>query len=95
MQVHQHMFCARLDMAVDDAEGGKGLAVSEVWLVLYTSLIACMSTHERAGAFFLQSIVPRGIRQLSNDGRSKIRLSNFRQLYIQGSPSRSEMAREV
>ncbi len=30
MQVHQHMFCARLDMAVDDAEGGKGLSVSEV-----------------------------------------------------------------
>ena len=30
MQVHQHMFCARLDMAVDDADGGKGLVVSEV-----------------------------------------------------------------
>ena len=29
-QYHQHMFCARLDMAVDDAEGGKGLQVSEV-----------------------------------------------------------------
>ena len=29
-QHHQHMFCARLDMAVDDPEGGKGLYVSEV-----------------------------------------------------------------
>ena len=29
-QYHQHMFCARLDMAVDDEEGGKGLQVSEV-----------------------------------------------------------------
>ena len=27
---HQHLFCARLDMAVDDPEGGKGLVVSEV-----------------------------------------------------------------
>ena len=26
---HQHLFCARLDMAVDDPEGGKGLVVSE------------------------------------------------------------------
>jgi hypothetical protein len=30
MQVHQHMFCARLDLAVDDHDGGKGLLVSEV-----------------------------------------------------------------
>ena len=29
-QHHQHMFCARLDMAVDDAEGGRGLLVTEV-----------------------------------------------------------------
>ena len=29
-QHHQHMFCARLDMAIDDAEGGKGIYVSEV-----------------------------------------------------------------
>ena len=29
-QHHQHMFCARLDLAVDDDEGGKGLQVSEV-----------------------------------------------------------------
>ncbi|WIA30543.1 hypothetical protein OEZ86_000626 [Tetradesmus obliquus] len=29
-QHHQHLFCARLDMAVDDAQGGKGLLVSEV-----------------------------------------------------------------
>lgn len=29
-QYHQHMFSARLDMAVDDSEGGKGLVVSEV-----------------------------------------------------------------
>ena len=29
-QHHQHMFCARLDMAVDDSYGGAGLVVSEV-----------------------------------------------------------------
>ncbi|MEW5306570.1 MAG: hypothetical protein WDW36_009026 [Sanguina aurantia] len=29
-QHHQHMFCARLDMAVDDHSGGAGLVVSEV-----------------------------------------------------------------
>jgi primary-amine oxidase len=29
-QHHQHMFCARLDFAVDDPAGGKGLVVSEV-----------------------------------------------------------------
>jgi len=29
-QHHQHMFCARLDFAVDDPQGGKGLVVSEV-----------------------------------------------------------------
>lgn len=29
-QVHQHLFCARLDMAIDDTNGGKGLVVSEV-----------------------------------------------------------------
>ena len=27
---HQHIFAARLDMAVDDAAGGKDLVVSEV-----------------------------------------------------------------
>lgn len=29
-QHHQHMFCARLDLAVDDEEGGKALYVTEV-----------------------------------------------------------------
>ncbi len=29
-QHHQHMFCARLDMAVDDPEGGAGCVVTEV-----------------------------------------------------------------
>lgn len=29
-QHHQHMFCARLDMAVDDAQGGAALVVAEV-----------------------------------------------------------------
>ena len=29
-QFHQHLFCVRLDPAVDDVQGGKGLAVSEV-----------------------------------------------------------------
>jgi Cu2+-containing amine oxidase len=30
LQVHQHFFCCRLDMAVDDPRGGQGLTVSEV-----------------------------------------------------------------
>eukprot|EP00798_Chlamydomonas_sp_ICE-L_P020186 gene20186-26925_t len=29
-QHHQHMFCARLDMSVDNNQGGQGLVVSEV-----------------------------------------------------------------
>jgi primary-amine oxidase len=29
-QHHQHMFCMRLDMAVDDTAGGQGLMVSVV-----------------------------------------------------------------
>ena len=29
---HQHVFCARLDFAVDNAESGQGLVVSEVTL---------------------------------------------------------------
>ncbi len=32
-QFHQHLFCVRIDPAVDDAEGGKGLVVSEVEVV--------------------------------------------------------------
>ena len=28
-QVHQHFFCARLDMAVDDPHGGRALTVTE------------------------------------------------------------------
>lgn len=28
--VHQHFFCVRIDPAVDDAEGGRNLVVSEV-----------------------------------------------------------------
>jgi len=39
-QHHQHMFCARLDMAVDDQEGGKGLYVSEV-AVLCCAVLCC------------------------------------------------------
>ena len=30
LQFHQHMFCARIDPAVDDSQGGKDLVVSEV-----------------------------------------------------------------
>jgi len=30
---HQHMFCARLDPAIDDPEGGRGVVVSEVTVV--------------------------------------------------------------
>ena len=33
VQVHQHFFCCRLDMAVDDSRGGQGLIVSEVGLL--------------------------------------------------------------
>ena len=42
-QHHQHMFCARLDMAVDDQEGGKGLYVSEVTCcaVLCHAVLCC------------------------------------------------------
>ena len=29
-QVHQHFFCARLDMAVDDPQGGGAITVTEV-----------------------------------------------------------------
>ena len=29
-QIHQHFFCTRLDMAVDDPHGGANLTVSEV-----------------------------------------------------------------
>ena len=29
-QVHQHFFCARLDMAVDDSQGGAAISVTEV-----------------------------------------------------------------
>jgi len=35
---HQHLFVARLDMAVDDEEGGKGLVVSEVLFLSYLQL---------------------------------------------------------
>lgn len=27
---HQHLFCARLDLAVDDEQGGRNVVVSEV-----------------------------------------------------------------
>ena len=30
MQIHQHFFCTRMDMAVDDQEGGRHLSVVEV-----------------------------------------------------------------
>ncbi len=29
-QLHQHYFCVRLDMAVDDPDGGAALTVTEV-----------------------------------------------------------------
>ena len=40
-QHHQHMFCARLDMAVDDPEGGKGLYVSEVTCYAVRAVPCC------------------------------------------------------
>ena len=37
-------FCARLDFAVDDAEGGKGLTVSEVRALLNTrAMLTCVA----------------------------------------------------
>ena len=42
-QHHQHMFCARLDMAVDDEEGGKGLYVSEVKILKHVMLCVLRS----------------------------------------------------
>jgi hypothetical protein len=38
LQHHQHLFCARLDLAVDDPAGGKGLVVSEVSQLDMTAL---------------------------------------------------------
>lgn len=32
-QLHQHYFCVRLDMSVDDPDGGAALTVSEVRLI--------------------------------------------------------------
>ena len=46
-QHHQHMFCARLDMAVDDAEGGRGLLVTEVG--------SCRDLHPGAAMHLLPS----------------------------------------
>ncbi len=37
---HQHLFCARLDMAVDDPDGGRGLIVSEA-RSLPRSIVSC------------------------------------------------------
>lgn len=48
-QVHQHFFCARLDMAVDDPSGGANLTVTEVSAgppggkVTLATAIACLS----------------------------------------------------
>ena len=53
-QHHQHMFCARLDMAVDDSYGGAGLVVSEVrafWICIKSHCI-----HQVWSALLSQSI---------------------------------------
>ncbi len=47
-QHHQHMFCARLDLAVDDEEGGKGLVVSEVCGCYSNRVLYC--NHSLGGA---------------------------------------------
>jgi hypothetical protein len=39
-QHHQHMFCMRLDMAVDNEAGGQGLIVSEVGRLAVQDLAA-------------------------------------------------------
>ena len=41
VQVHQHFFCVRMDMAVDNPEGGKGLTVTEVSIGLMWTLSLC------------------------------------------------------
>ena len=33
-QNHQHMFCARLDFALDCQNGGQSLIVTEVWILM-------------------------------------------------------------
>ena len=38
-QIHQHFFCTRIDMAVDDEHGGDGLSVTEVPTLLILTLL--------------------------------------------------------
>jgi hypothetical protein len=45
---HQHIFSARLDMAVDDEDGGRGLVVSEVSLCVCVCVCACVLLRSRA-----------------------------------------------
>lgn len=51
---HQHLFSARLDMAVDDDNGGRNLIVSEVWETqaaeVLMAVAACMLCCGSAGA---------------------------------------------
>ena len=48
-QVHQHFFCCRLDMAVDNNRGGQGLVVSEVILYFSCSFCSRVSISWRIG----------------------------------------------
>jgi hypothetical protein len=42
---HQHLFCARLDLALDDPQGGKDLVVSEVFYQPFLLWATSLSSH--------------------------------------------------
>ena len=53
-------FCARLDFAVDDAEGGKGLTVSEVRVLIRTAAkLTCLApaAQEACHTFILTVLI--------------------------------------
>ena len=50
-QIHQHFFCVRMDMSVDDPRGGRNLSIVEVRLpsfVLPCASILCPAQHAAA-----------------------------------------------
>lgn len=60
-QHHQHLFCARLDMAVDDAQGGKGLLVSEVGVMESSSLQETLQVAVQQHAHVINQGVADGV----------------------------------
>lgn len=49
-QHHQHMFCARLDMAVDDEDGGKEVLVTEVGRELCCAVLRAVCSMQQLPA---------------------------------------------